>query len=67
MKAKRDPLTPREREVLRSISRGKTDKEIAVELGITENTVTTHVRSILKRLKSKSRAQAAVRWVSCCL
>ncbi len=60
--AKIDPLTTREREILGCIRRGETDKEIGDRIGIKENTVNNHVRSILKRLKARSRAHAVARW-----
>ena len=62
--AKPDPLTRRERDVLRGIRGGKTDKEIADELGIKEGTVGNHVQSIMKGLKCTSRAQALGRWLT---
>jgi DNA-binding NarL/FixJ family response regulator len=53
-------LTSRELEVLRGVGGGKSNKEIAVELGISERTVRTHVSSILGKLGLKSRTQAAL-------
>jgi DNA-binding NarL/FixJ family response regulator len=57
-------LTPREREVLRKISEGLTNKEIALSLSVSENTVKSHVRNILRKLPIQTRAQAAAyaRW-----
>lgn len=43
-------LTPREREVLALVAQGKTDRGIALELGVTRKTVEAHVRSILAKL-----------------
>lgn len=51
-------LSTRELEVLRSISCGKSNKEIACELGITEGTVKIHVKHILGKLGALDRAQA---------
>ena len=53
-------LTDREREVLREIAIGRTDKEIARSLAIALSTVKTHVRSILDKLGVDSRTQAVV-------
>jgi two-component system, NarL family, response regulator LiaR len=59
------PLTDREREVLREIGIGRTNKQIARSLCIAETTVKSHVRVILDKLGVQSRTQAAlhaVRW-----
>ena len=53
-------LTPREFEILRHLSEGQSNKEIARELGITDGTVKLHVRSILRKLEVRSRVEAAV-------
>lgn len=52
-------LTSREREVLQHVSQGKTNKEIAIELGIAENTVKIHLKNILEKLHLQNRVQAA--------
>lgn len=52
-------LSPREVEVLRLISIGKTNQEIADTLVISLNTVATHVRNILEKTDSANRAEAA--------
>jgi DNA-binding NarL/FixJ family response regulator len=52
-------LTPREREVLTLLARGANGREIAAELGISRNTVRTHVQSILSKLQVHSRLEAA--------
>jgi DNA-binding NarL/FixJ family response regulator len=52
-------LTPRESEVLRLVAAGATNREIAAELDVTENTVSFHVKNILAKLHLKNRAQAA--------
>jgi DNA-binding NarL/FixJ family response regulator len=52
-------LTSREREVLRLLPRGLTNKEIGAELFITERTATTHVQNILAKLGVSSRTRAA--------
>jgi DNA-binding NarL/FixJ family response regulator len=53
-------LSAREREVLELIVHGKSNKEIASELGITESTVKCHVGVILMRLNVNDRTQAVV-------
>ncbi|HET9204793.1 MAG TPA: response regulator [Burkholderiaceae bacterium] len=53
-------LSPRERDTLRCIARGASNKEIARTLNIAETTVKIHVRHILRKLCLSSRVQAAV-------
>jgi two-component system, NarL family, response regulator len=53
-------LSSREREVLALLASGKTNREIATELGITEATVKCHVSVILMRLNANDRTQAVV-------
>ncbi|WP_298825670.1 LuxR C-terminal-related transcriptional regulator [uncultured Piscinibacter sp.] len=53
-------LSPREREILRGIARGESNKEIARSLGIAETTVKIHVQHVLRKLDVSSRVQAAV-------
>lgn len=53
-------LSSRELEVLNLLVNGKSNKEIASELGITEATVKSHVSTILMRLNVEDRTQAAV-------
>jgi DNA-binding CsgD family transcriptional regulator/RimJ/RimL family protein N-acetyltransferase len=53
-------LTPREIDVLAELAHGNSNKVIAADLGISENTVKNHVRSILEKLQAKSRAEAVV-------
>ena len=53
-------LTPREQEVLALIGRGFSNKRIALELGIAEKTVKTHVGHVLAKLGVTDRTQAAV-------
>ncbi|NJL10414.1 MAG: response regulator transcription factor, partial [Calothrix sp. SM1_7_51] len=53
-------LTPREKDVLRLIASGASNREIAQELYISEGTVKNHVTSILNRLNLRDRTQAAI-------
>ena len=55
-------LTPRERDILKLIAQGLPNKMIARRLEITESTVKVHVKHMLKKMKLKSRVEAAV-WV----
>lgn len=53
-------LTPREKEVLRLIATGASNREIAQKLYISEGTVKNHVTNILNRLNLRDRTQAAI-------
>ncbi|MGN6415282.1 response regulator [Flexivirga sp.] len=53
-------LTEREREVLGLVARGWSNRKIAGELFIAENTVKNHVRNILDKLQLRSRMEAAM-------
>lgn len=54
------PLTEREREVLKLVSQGKNNQEIAEELCVRDVTVKTHLNTVFKKLKVKSRTQATL-------
>jgi DNA-binding NarL/FixJ family response regulator len=55
-----DALTPAEARVLRSIADGNSNREIAAQLSISEDTVKSQVRNILSKLGAKDRTQAAM-------
>lgn len=51
-------LTPREREILALVRRGRRNREIAAELGVEEKTVKNHLNSIYSKLEIASRIEA---------
>jgi len=53
-------LTPRERDILRLLAQGKSNKEIAQTLFLTEKTVRNYVSNILRKLEVNSRTEAAL-------
>jgi DNA-binding NarL/FixJ family response regulator len=53
-------LTPRETQVLKLLTLGYSNKEIALSLGMLEGTVKVHVKSIMKKLGVNNRTQAAI-------
>ena len=55
-----DPLTKREVDVLQVLAKGKSNRNIANELSISETTVRTHVSNILGKLHLASRTEAAL-------
>jgi len=55
-----DVLTQREKEILRELAAGMSNKLIARKLDITEGTVKVHVKHLLKKLHLRSRVEAAV-------
>lgn len=57
-----DRLTRREMDVLRLLSEGSTNTRIAHRLVISESTVKSHVKSILRKLGASNRAEAVARW-----
>jgi DNA-binding CsgD family transcriptional regulator len=56
------PLTPREREVLRWIAAGKTDRQVAAILGASVRTVQKHLENIYVKLGVENRTAAAMRF-----
>ena len=55
----RPELSPREKEILGHVAQGKSNKEIATNLAIAENTVKNHLKNILEKLHLENRVQAA--------
>jgi DNA-binding NarL/FixJ family response regulator len=55
-----EELSEREIEVLRLLTKGKTDQEIAQQLVLTDVTIRTHISRILSKLGLKNRVQAAL-------
>jgi len=53
------PLTKREIEVLQLVIKGATNRDIALDLHISENTVKNHLRNIMEKLHMQNRIQAA--------
>lgn len=58
--AQREEMSPREKEVLRGLARGQTNRELAAELGVAESTVKIHIQNIFKKTCLRSRVQAAL-------
>ncbi len=54
------PLTPREIEILSYIAQGYLNKQIAIQLDISEQTIKNHVTSILRKLNANARTEAVV-------
>ena len=54
------PLTPRETEILNYMAQGYLNKQIAITLGISEQTIKNHVTSILRKLNANARTDAVV-------
>ena len=54
------PLTPRETEILTYMGKGYFNKQIAMELSISEQTIKNHITSILRKLDANARTQAVL-------
>lgn len=59
-RAGRQPLSPRQMEVLQLLSHGDSNKTIARALRMGENTVKTHIKQIMRRLNARNRTEAAL-------
>ncbi|MDE3088896.1 MAG: response regulator transcription factor [Chloroflexota bacterium] len=57
--ATKEDLTEREKEVLRLVAEGSTNRDIAGKLSVSENTIKYHLKNILDKLHLRNRAQAA--------
>ncbi|MBC2834145.1 response regulator [Paragemmobacter straminiformis] len=57
-------ISPREMDVLRHICQGKTNKDVARELGLTEITVKMHVRSLCAKMNVTNRTQIAMKSIA---
>ena len=53
-------LTPREKDVLRGLTDGKSNKEIARDLGVQEVTIKLHVKTLSRKLDARNRTHAAM-------
>lgn len=60
MHALDEPLSAREIEVLREVSSGRANKQIAVRLDLSEETIKTHMRNILSKLNAQDRTHAVM-------
>ncbi|MFO1448274.1 MAG: response regulator transcription factor [Opitutaceae bacterium] len=59
-RAQRQPLSPREQEVLQLLVRGRSNKEIGAHLFISEETVKSHLKTLFAKLKVRDRTDAAM-------
>lgn len=59
-RARREQLTERERDVLQSLVKGRSNKEIASSLCISEETVKSHLKTLFAKLRVRDRTEAAI-------
>ncbi len=59
-RSQREQLTEREREVLESLIKGRSNKEIATSLSISDETVKSHLKALFLKLKVRDRTEAAI-------
>lgn len=57
LRERRERLTPREREVMAQIARGRRNKQIAAELGLSENTIKVHRHHIMEKMGAQTFGQ----------
>jgi DNA-binding NarL/FixJ family response regulator len=65
--ARWETLSPQERRVLALVAQGKTNKEIAAALGLSDKTVKNYLSNVLEKLDMTRRSQAAAFFVQHCL
>ena len=53
-------MTPRQRDILACITQGRSNKQVARQLNLSENTVKVHVSALLRGLGLNKRTQAAI-------
>ena len=58
--AGREPLSPQEQRVVALVAEGKTNKEIAADMGLSPKTVKNYLSNIYQKLQISRRSQAAV-------
>ena len=54
-------LTPRQIEVIQAVAEGKSNKQIAYEMGVSEATVKLHINALLRSVGATNRTQALIR------
>ncbi len=59
-RSQRSQITEREREVLEALIKGRSNKEIATSLSISEETVKSHLKTLFQKLKVRDRTEAAI-------
>jgi DNA-binding NarL/FixJ family response regulator len=60
---RKEYLSPREKEVLKQVTKGLTNKEIAQSLNIAQSTVKNHLRNTMEKLHVRNRVEAAIRFL----
>jgi DNA-binding NarL/FixJ family response regulator len=55
-----ETLTPREQEVLRGVAGGNSNKRIAQQMGLSENTINNYLKNILAKLRARDRTHAVI-------
>ncbi len=59
-RSQRQPLTERERDVLESLVKGRSNKEIAQSLSVSDETVKSHLKTLFQKLSVRDRTEAAI-------
>ncbi|MDQ8181025.1 response regulator transcription factor [Pelagicoccus sp. SDUM812005] len=60
LRSQRDQITERERDVLEALIKGRSNKEIASSLSISEETVKSHLKTLFAKLRVRDRTEAAI-------